>query len=134
MSDFNARHTSFGNSLCNPNCEEFKHFITSRSMTVYDTDIETRVGSGRLDYVIGRNLVHANISCMLVNELLSDHFAILSTYTVDAIPAPKAKRLRISIPFGLHHHFKAQLYFWYSSYNVTSVDQFSSDLIKVVTD
>lgn len=134
MGDLNARHPHFGDSQRNSNGEEFKHFINSRSLTVYDTEIETHLGGGRLDYVFGKNLVHGNVCTSLVRELVSDHFAIRTDYTVDSNSAPKTPRLRIIIPPGLEHHFKARVFDWYNTYEVTTVENFSQDLIKVVTD
>jgi hypothetical protein len=133
MGDFNARHSSFGDSQCNESGEEFRHFVNNRSMTVYDTD-KKNVAGGRLDYVIGRDLVHGNVRCMFATELISDHFAIETRYAVDNSLSAKTNRLKISIPSYLEHHYKSRIYDWYNEYTVTSVDQFSVDMTKVVTD
>nr|XP_027219801.1 uncharacterized protein LOC113812168 [Penaeus vannamei] len=58
MGDFNVRRPSFDDSQCNENGDEFRYFVNNRYMTVYDTDRKTHVARGRLDYVIGRDLVH----------------------------------------------------------------------------
>jgi len=134
MGDFNARHYTFGDSQCNENGEEFRHFVNNRSMTVYDTDRQTHVAGGRLDYVIGRDLVHGNVRSMLATELISDHFAIVTRYAVDNTQSPKTNRVKISIPPYLEHHFKSRIYDWYNDYTVTSVDKFSMDMTTVVTD
>ena len=61
--------TQFGDHQSNSNGEEFKHFVNRRSMTVYDTDKQTHLTGGRLDYVIGKDLVHGNVCTSLVREL-----------------------------------------------------------------
>ena len=136
MGDFNARHTDLGErerNKVNQNGRQFNNFINSRSLTVYGTTAPTHIRGGRLDYVLGRNLVHDNIQWSLDTGLVSDHFAIATTYDVDEIQIPKADRPKIAIPPNLIHHFKAQMDQWYQHYSYINVNKLSEDLIAVVT-
>ena len=132
MGDFNARHTSMGDTNINQNGRAFTNFIDSRSLTVYGTTEPTHTAGGRLDYVIGKDLVHDNIHWSLTS-LASDHFAIATTYDIDKIHIPKSDRPKITIPPNLTHHFKAQMEHWYQQYHYTNVNKFSEDLVATIT-
>ena len=133
MGDFNARHTRLVDHTVNQNGRVFTNFIQSRSLEVYGTAEPTHILGGRLDYVIGRDLVHDNIHWSLDYNLMSDHTAITTTYDIDEVQIPKSDRTKITIPPNLIHHFKAQMEQWYQQYQYTNVDKFSEDLITAVT-
>ena len=133
MGDFNSRHTDLGDFRRNNNGYTLKNYIVKNDLTIYDTDTQTHLSGGRLDLILGRNLVHNNVKTNLITELVSDHFAIATEYSFPVKPQQPYKRTRISIPDNFEHHFKAHVGNWYSTYTPMSVDEFYNDLVQVIT-
>ena len=69
---------------------------------------------GRLDYVIGYNLVDSNVKAKVISDyLVSDHYAILTEYTVADVKCEPHPKLRINISDNLKQ-MVCWIYTWVS--------------------
>lgn len=115
MGDLNARHKELGSHLTtNANGVRWKAFLdTTDTVVLSGEHAPTHVQGGRLDYVALINMPTYTAETLLVRSLLSDHFALETTFPVQSALAVPRKRLTVppSRMAGLVVHVMA----WYSA-------------------
>ena len=133
VGDLNARHPNFGDNVSVPstNGNKLLKFVHSQSLTVYPIPEPTHVMGGHLDYSIGVNVAHNNVKPPhIVKELMSDHFAILTEYTITVVDTVPHQRKKLIIPTKHHGPFLHHLTSWYENYTPLDVSTFYNDLVN----
>ncbi|MPC55888.1 hypothetical protein E2C01_049833 [Portunus trituberculatus] len=94
MSDLNVRHKELGSPLTtNANGMRWKAFLDATDIAALTWNhAPTHVQGGRLDYVALINMPTYTAENILVRSLLSDHFALNTTFPVQSAPAVPRKR------------------------------------------
>ena len=132
MGDFNARHTNFGDDRNNRNGGLLSTFVQDNHLQVYPTDVQTHILGGRLDYSMGFGVAHSNVKTKLVDELISDHFAVITEYCVTEINIANHPRQKIDIPSFYTEHFLQLAAEWYETYTPVTVTAFYRDLVEFI--
>lgn len=135
VGDFNARHPQLGDTRgrTTVNGTRLLNFVTTFDLNVQLPAHPTHFQGGYLDYSINSGVIPHNVEVATVDELSSDHFALLTTYTLPADSHTPHNRPRISIPSKYSGIFIDELSRWYSTYSPQDVSSFYADLVNFTT-
>ena len=131
MGDFNAPHTLFGGDRITHPGNKLVDFVHQHNIQPFPTDQPTHIRGGHLDLVLGSNVVNSAVSVSVVDTLLSDHNAILATYSIPVFHSQhRHVRQVINIPPALQPAFLSSVTSWFNSYSVTTAENFYTSLIS----
>ena len=94
----------------------------------------THLQGGYIDYSINSGVIQQLVTIDTIDELVSDHFALLTSYTVPADTHTTYHRPRINIPQKYSGIYIDHLSKWYSTYTPRDVCSFYADLVNFTTD
>ena len=134
LGDFNAAHPSFGGSKITSSGNKLVTFTATHNLRSFPTTHPTHVSGGYLDLVFGNNVVNEAVSVSIVPTLLSDHNAVLTTYSIPIIHAQNRHvRRKLNIPVPLQPTFKAVLTSWYNANSFATANELYTSIVTQIT-
>lgn len=135
IGDFNARHPQLGDTRnrTTVNGNALLAFITTYDLTAKIPSQPTHLLGGYIDYSINSGVIQQNVTVDTVDDLVSDHFALLTTYTVPVDTHTSHLRPKVTIPRKYSGIYVEHLSHWFSTYTPQDVPSFYADLVAFTT-
>ena len=127
--DFNAKHESLSppnNNTTNGNGRKFLQFTMENNMNILGSKLPTHIRGGRLDYIIISGLQDAEFDSRRIDTMISDHWAIECTLSLNLEMPPPYERRRINIPVEFVALFRS---FMSSTFRGEKLDELNSQYI-----